>query len=203
MENIIYFLALIIAITIHEFSHAFVADRLGDPTARSQGRLSLNPLVHADLFGTIIFPLLSALTGLPTIGWAKPVPIDPYNFRNPKKDEILVSLAGPASNLLLAVIFAIFLHFSPYHALNTIYFILIVINVSLAIFNLIPIPPLDGSHLLLNLLPEESSQQWREAFEKYGFIILLVVLFLPFGGSNILNIIMSPIINLILRLLIP
>ena len=111
LQRLIPFLGLIIAITIHEFFHALAADKLGDPTPRSFGRLSLNPLTHADPFGTFLLPLISAFTGIPTIGWAKPVPIDPYNFRHPKRDEIIVSLAGPLSNLSLAIICSFLLRF--------------------------------------------------------------------------------------------
>ena len=127
-ERLIPFLCLIIAITIHEFFHALAADKLGDPTPRSFGRLSLNPLAHADLFGTFLLPLMSTFTGIPTIGWAKPVPIDPYNFRHPRRDEIIVSLAGPLSNLSLAFICSFLLRFfSPLTLAGNIFFYLILI----------------------------------------------------------------------------
>jgi len=201
MVNIISFLALILAITIHEFSHALVADRLGDPTPRSFGRLTLNPLAHADTVGTIILPLISALTGIPTIGWAKPVPIDPFNFRHPKRDEILVSLAGPISNLLLAIIISAIANITQIQSIFV--YVLVLINISLAVFNLLPIPPLDGSKILLNILPTESSLRWQEAFDRYGFIILIILVFLPFNGQTIFGLIMSPIVSFIFRLLLP
>lgn len=200
MVNIISFLVLIISITIHEFCHAFAADRLGDPTPRSYGRLTLNPIAHADPIGTILLPLLSALTGIPTIGWAKPVPIDPYNFQNPKKDEIIVALAGPAGNILLAILASIIFKF--FGIQNIFLYVLILINVSLAIFNLLPIPPLDGSKVFLNILPTESSIKWQETFDRYGFILLIILVFLPIGGTPIFQKIMSPIVEFVLSLLL-
>jgi len=203
MLNLISFLILIIAITIHEFSHGLVADKLGDPTPRSFGRLTLNPLAHADLVGTILLPLLSAMTGIPTIGWAKPVPIDQFNFRHPKRDIILTSLAGPTSNFLIALFVSIICNI--FHIYNIFVYVFILINLSLAIFNLIPIPPLDGSKIFLNLLPPESSQKWEKAFERYGFILLIIIVFLPIGpsGKSLLSSIISPIVNLIFSLLLP
>ena len=199
MVNFISFLALIICITFHEFCHAFVADRLGDPTPRSYGRLTLNPLAHADPIGTIFLPLISAFTGLPTIGWAKPVPIDPFNFKNPKRDEMLVAIAGPGGNLLLALFCSLI--FKLLGIQNILLYLLILINISLAIFNLLPIPPLDGSKIFLNLLPENKSIQWQQALDRYGFILLIILVFLPIGGSSIFQIILSPVVNFILTLL--
>jgi Zn-dependent protease len=203
--SIISILCLILAITVHEFCHALAADFLGDPTPRSMGRLTLNPLAHADPIGTFLLPLMSALSGIPTIGWAKPVPIDPFNFRNPKRDEIITSLAGPLSNLSLAIITSLFLRFLPINSSITSYilYIFILINISLAIFNLIPIPPLDGSHIFLNLLPDKSRLKWEEAFAQYGFILLILLIFFPLGRQSILASIISPPINLILKLLLP
>lgn len=202
MVNILFLFFLIIAITIHEFSHALVADFLGDPTPRSHGRLTLNPMAHADLFGTILLPLLSALTGIPTIGWAKPVPIDPYNLANPRRDEFFIAAAGPVSNLLLATILSLVVRFSGIN--SDILSVAILINISLAVFNLIPIPPLDGSKIFFNLIPDsESSLQWQKTLDQYGFIILLVLLFVPFGNSSLLRLIMSPIIHGFSSLLIP
>lgn len=203
MLNLISFFILILAITIHEFSHGFVADKLGDPTPRSFGRLTLNPLAHADLVGTILLPLISAMTGIPTIGWAKPVPIDPFNFQHPKRDIILTSLAGPVSNFMTAIIISLICNI--FHINNIFLYLSILINISLAIFNLIPIPPLDGSKIFLNLLPPESSRKWEEAFERYGFILLIIVVFFPIGpsGKPLLTSLISPIINFIFNLLLP
>ena len=187
--SIIYFVGLIIALTFHEFSHAFVADKFGDPTPRSYGRVSLNPLRHLDPLGTLMLFVAH-------FGWGKPVPIDPYNLT--KREEILVALAGPGSNLLLALLISLVFRFIP------IYFLAIFVqtNLVLAIFNLLPIPPLDGSKVFLNILPEEHSIQWQQAFEQYGFVLLAVLLFLPVGGSNIINLIISPILNFMIRLLL-
>jgi Zn-dependent protease len=196
---IIFAICLIIAITIHEFSHALVADRLGDPTPRSQGRLSLNPLKHLDLIGTLMLFLVH-------FGWGKPVIIDPYNLKKPKRDEMLISFAGPASNLILATLLAVIIRFIPSNPFIAIFFSdLIQLNIILAIFNLIPIPPLDGSKILFNLLPSESGAKWEEALNRYGFILLIILVFLPItsDGRPILISIISPIINFILNLLLP
>ncbi len=203
--SLVSLLCLILAITFHEFCHALAADRLGDPTPRSLGRLTLNPLAHADPIGTFLLPLFSALSGIPTIGWAKPVPIDPFNFRKPKRDEIITSLAGPLSNLSLAIASSLFLRFIPINSpiASYILYIFILINISLSIFNLIPIPPLDGSHIFLNLLPENSRLKWEEAFRQYGFILLILLIFFPLGRQSILSTIMSPIISWSLKLLLP
>lgn len=203
MLTIVSIVALIIAITIHEFSHALVADRLGDPTPRANGRLSLNPLAHADPIGTFLLPLLSALTGIPTIGWAKPVPIDPYNLQNPRRDELLISLAGPLSNLLLAIATAILFHLtSPNSLPNNIFYLLVLINTSLAIFNLIPLWPLDGSKILLNLLPPDTATDWEAALSRYSLPLLLILLFLPIGNTSLLQAIMGPPITFVLHLLL-
>jgi Zn-dependent protease len=205
ITSLISILCLILSITIHEFCHALAADYLGDPTPRSNGRLTLNPLAHADPIGTFLLPLFGALSGIPVIGWAKPVPIDPFNFRHPKRDEIIVSLAGPASNLLTAIIVSLLIRFLPINSQIIFYigYLLVLINVSLSIFNLIPIPPLDGSHIFLNLLPENSRLKWEEAFSRYGFILLVLIIFFPIGNKSILNSIISPATSWILSFLLP
>ncbi len=169
----------LLALTVHEVSHGYVAYRLGDPTAKSQGRLTLNPLKHLDPIGTICFFIMK-------IGWAKPVPINPAYFKNPQRDTLWVSLAGPGANLLLAVASALIIKLiillSPFLPR---YFILpfgimleasVWINIILAIFNLIPIPPLDGSKILLNLLPHDLAVAFAK-MERFGFIILLVLFY--------------------------
>jgi Zn-dependent protease len=194
---IISAVALIIAITIHEFSHALVADKLGDPTPRSLGRLSLNPLRHLDLIGTIMLFLVH-------FGWGKPVPIDPYNLKNPKRDEMLISIAGPASNLILAALLSLIIRFIPLNDLAVfLIYTIIQLNVLLAVFNLIPIPPLDGSKIFLNLLPDNISTKWQEAFNQYGFIILIIFLFLPIiNGQTLISAIITPIMSVILNFLV-
>jgi Zn-dependent protease len=192
MENIVFALisvaALIIVISIHEFCHALAADKLGDPTPRAYGRLTLNPLAHIDPLGTIILPLLSVLTGLPVLGWAKPTPIDPYNFRHPRRDEIIVALAGPLSNFLLAFIFS---RFS-----GSIAYFIATLSLYLGIFNLVPIPPLDGSRVLLNILPIETSLKIEEAFQHYSFILIALLIF-----SGLLTRVLDPIFSFALHLL--
>ena len=204
--RLISFLFLIVSITLHEFFHGLAADHMGDPTPRSLGRLTLNPKAHLDLFGTILLPLASVLTGIPTIGWAKPVPIDPFNFRHPRRDEIIVSFADPFANISLAVIMTLVLRFIPASSMIAYQLgaLFILINVSLFVFNLLPIPPLDGSHIFLNLLPPESEHKWTEAFDRYGFVLLIILVFLPLHqGQTILNLIVSPLTKSIFDLLLP
>jgi len=181
MENIIALISLLIAVTIHEFCHALAADKLGDPTPRAYGRLTLNPLAHLDLLGTLMLFLVH-------FGWGKPVPIDPYNFRHPRRDEIIVALAGPLSNFILAFIFSRF----PY----SITYILAYTNLYLGIFNLFPVPPLDGSKVLLNILPIDTAIKIESAFEHYGFILIALLIV-----SGLLTRILSPIFSFALSLL--
>jgi len=182
--------ALLIAITVHEFAHAWMADYLGDPTARLNGRLSLNPLNHLDPVGTLMIFLTR-------FGWGKPVPVDPYNLENPRRDYALISLAGPASNLILATILSVFLKTTS----ASIVIPIIILNVYLAIFNLLPLPPLDGSKILLGFLPEEISSVWEGFFNQYGLIILVLFL-LPFSGRSLIISFLSPIVNFLLDLLL-
>ncbi|MEN3044956.1 MAG: site-2 protease family protein [Candidatus Hydrothermales bacterium] len=168
---IIFLPGILLALTIHEFSHALVADRLGDPTPRSIGRLTLNPIPHIDPIGFILLFLIH-------IGWAKPVPVNPYYFRNPEKDFAKVAFAGPLSNLILAVFISFILRFLPYSSQNLFiyYFYKLLlstymINLILAFFNLIPIPPLDGSKILSIFLPFEWKLRYR-MLEPYGVLIL-------------------------------
>jgi len=196
LSFIIYLVSIVIAITIHEFSHAWVADKLGDPTPRLAGRLTLNPLAHLDPIGTLA--LLIA-----RFGWGKPVPIDPYNLASPKKDEALISLAGPASNLILAVILSLILRFSPIPLPVYLFFIIIVLNISLALFNLLPIPPLDGSKILTGILPKDLAWQFEENLSRYSTILLIFIVFPLFGQRSIAAIIILPIIEIMLKILIP
>jgi Zn-dependent protease len=163
-------------------AHGSVANHLGDPTAKYAGRLTLNPIKHLDLFGSVLLPLFLVIMGGPVFGWAKPVPVNPYNFRDQKWGELKVSLAGPASNLLIALIFSLairFLHLP--NSLEALFSIIAIYNFLLAIFNLIPIPPLDGSWILFSFLPK-SSARFRIFFQQYGMFILLFLIF--FGGIS-------------------
>ena len=202
-------LAFVVAITIHEAAHAWMADRLGDPTPRIQGRLSLNPLKHLDLYGTVIVPILLILIRSPLLfGWAKPVIFDPYNLKNQKRDTAFISLAGPASNLILATILAIALRllstpFSPINFFSELIRFAIQINVTLAVFNLIPVHPLDGGKILIGILPSSEARQLDLFLQRYGLIILFMLIFPLFGGASLISLVISPIINFVLRLFIP
>ncbi|MFH0942569.1 MAG: site-2 protease family protein [Candidatus Beckwithbacteria bacterium] len=192
---ILWGVALLIAITIHEFSHAFVADRLGDPTASLAGRISLNPFKHLDLAGTLMLLFFR-------FGWGKPVPFDPFNLRHPKRDSALISLAGPVSNLLLAVICSLALKLLPISFIGSIILIpLIIMNVNLAIFNLLPVPPLDGAKILYGFLPRGWADEYNDFMHSYG-TILLILLILPIGGSSLAINLILPIINFLNGLLL-
>lgn len=198
---LIFILAFLIAITIHESAHAFVADKLGDPTPRLAGRLTLNPIAHIDLYGTVVIPLVLIFIGSPLVfGWAKPVPIDPYNLTNPKKDSALISFAGPFVNILLATLLAILARFGLG---NELVFALIRFNVVLAVFNLIPVHPLDGGKVLVGLLQGSQAHELDIFLTKYGMLILLFLIFPLFGGVSLLSQIISPVISLLLNLLLP
>ena len=172
-------IVLLFSVIIHEIAHGSVAIFLGDTTAKREGRLTLNPIKHIDLFGTIILPLLLMISRSGFIfGWAKPVPINPYNFKDQKWGMLKVSLAGPLSNLSIAVIFGLIIRFINLPASLIVHFSIIVYyNFLLAIFNLFPIPPLDGSHILFSFFPEKWNNVRNFIFQ-YGIIILIFFLFL-------------------------
>ena len=178
-------LILLFSIIIHEVSHGSVAYALGDTTARDEGRLSLNPLVHIDPVGSILLPLFLMALGMPVIGWAKPVPVNPMNFTDRKWGDLKVSLAGPLSNLSVALVFGLIIKFMPFlpQSFLTIAAIVVFYNIVLALFNLIPVPPLDGSHILFSLLPE-SLNYIKVFLWQYGFIILLLLIFIIPGGLD-------------------
>jgi len=178
LAGVMLFVALIPAIIIHEYCHGKVAELLGDKTARFAGRLTLNPIPHIDPFGTIILPLLMVISGSPIVfGWAKPVPINPYNFKDPRKGMMYTGMAGPASNLVMAAIAGLIVRaglfaYIPIVETFLVYFSLI--NILLGVFNLIPIPPLDGSRILSGLLPPELAREY-DKIERYGMIILIII----------------------------
>jgi len=170
-------IVLVLSIVLHEVSHGYAADRLGDPTARLAGRLTLNPIKHLDLFGSLIFPAMTYLMGGFIFGWAKPVPYNPYNLRDQKWGEAKVAFAGPASNLLIALVFGIIIRLGILSsALTSLIVLIVFINILLAIFNLIPIPPLDGSKILFSLLPYKYSN-FRSILERYSLFLLLFFIF--------------------------
>jgi Zn-dependent protease len=180
---VVWILPVVFAITVHEVAHGWVAKKLGDNTASSQGRLTINPIKHIDWLGTIVIPglLLISFTGF-IFGWAKPVPVDPRNFKNPRKDMALVAVAGPVSNLLMAIGWALFARIGVLIQVEAISLPLIYsgiagisINLVLALINLLPIPPLDGSRIVTGLLPSRLAWQYNR-LERYGFFILLILL---------------------------
>lgn len=198
MDFIWQLLIFFFAVVIHEYAHGLVASIRGDRTAKYAGRLTLNPLAHIDPFGTVILPLLLLAGRSPVIfGWAKPVPINYWGLKNPKKDIILVGLAGPLSNICLAAVLSLILKTVaglPTFAVFLLYQA-IVVNLVLAVFNLIPIPPLDGSRVAIGLLPSSAARQYA-TIEPYGFIILFILLYL-----RLFDYIIYPIVGFLLRIL--
>ena len=186
---IILAFALTLSLTIHEFAHAWVADYLGDPTPRSQGRVTLNPIAHLDPLGTIMLLLMG-------FGWGKPVMFDPYNLKNQQRDTVFIALAGPTSNILFAFLIALFFPILPFSAL--IWQVVISINISLAVFNLIPIHPLDGSKILSGLLPRQYAYEYNEIMQRYGYIILLALIFLPVNGGQPVDFLVRPVMKWLL-----
>lgn len=214
MQNAIGFIfqiaVLIFSVVIHEVSHGFTAYSLGDPTAKIQGRLTLNPIKHLDFFGSFLVPVFAYLAHLPIIGWAKPVPYNPYNLKHPfgrffrghDWGSVLVGLAGPAANIFVALVFGFgirllqsgaFAYSQAAQNLFDIFSIIVIINLALAVFNLVPIPPLDGSKLLFAVLPYRLREMYAQ-FERFGFLFLLIFIFL-FSG------IIFPIVSILFRLI--
>lgn len=193
-------ICLVFALSVHEFAHAFAADKLGDPTPRLMGRLSLNPIKHLDPLGTFLLLFIG-------FGWGKPVLFDPYNLQNPRKDSAIIALAGPFSNLVLASCASLLLRFLP--GGDTFFFYSIVsqflyFNVVLAVFNLLPIHPLDGGKILVGLLPRELAHPVDRFMQQYGVFVLMIALIFPlFGGGNVISTIISPIIRLLMTVYLP
>ena len=199
MDQLYVLPILLFSVVVHELSHGLMALRLGDPTARDMGRLTLNPIPHIDPIGSIVVPLFSLImSGRVFIAWAKPVPVNPLNFSNYRRDDILVSVVGPISNFLLsffcAVMVILLAHLMPLlQSLNVslldeamrfflkMFYAGVVLNVVLAVFNMIPVPPLDGSHVVASLLPEEMSHQYRSIGFFGIFIILILMRWQPFA----------------------
>ena len=204
IEGLISYLGLIVLLTFHEFGHAWTAEKCGDDTARLQGRCSLNPIVHIDLIGTVLLPLFmvfgpSSVTRF-VLGWAKPVPVNPYNLRNPRRDDILVSMAGPAMNLILAAVLValarvgLLIHLK---SMAVVCWQFASLSLLLCFFNLIPIPPLDGSHVLRNL----TGMSWEAYanFARYGFIAVIIVIQFQFV-QNALNLAVDGTLLLLAKL---
>jgi Zn-dependent protease len=222
ITRIIAYFVLLFAITIHESAHGWAALKFGDPTAYHLGRISLNPIHHIDLIGTVLLPFIMMLTGIPFIGWAKPVPVNPLNLRNPRRDNLWISAAGPLSNLTAAVLFltgisilkfikpdtvyffrsfltgqtGFSVGFHPLYGLGLILFYGALINSFLAIFNLIPVPPLDGSGVLMGFLSDEAAEKYDQ-IRPFGFLIILGLLFIGF-----ISIIFNPIYFLIANIIL-
>ena len=197
----ISFIVLLCSLTVHEMAHAWTADRLGDPTARLLGRVSLNPLVHADPVGTVLFPLIAMITGAPLIGWAKPVPVNVRQLRHHRRDYVLVAAAGPASNLAQALVGAIALavlyESSSMDLAARVLRFFVSLNVMLAVFNMIPVPPLDGGNVLSGILPEEFARL-IDRIRPWGFLVLYALLFSGFVGRFV-----YPVSRSIYNVLVP
>ena len=183
LEILYQIIAFVFAICVHESAHAWTANRCGDPTARMLGRISLNPIKHVDPIGTVLVPLLGMISGIGFIGWAKPTPVDPHNLRHPVRDDILTSVAGPASNILLGILAVVGLFVvsrvpgagpnSIAQPISRLCWAFLQVNILLAAFNLIPIPPLDGSHVVRHMLPESG----RRVYDMIGYFGILLLFF--------------------------
>lgn len=202
MDIIVFLVVLIFSVILHEVMHGYVAERLGDPTARRLGRLTLNPIPHIDPIGTILLPAIMIIPSLiagagigPVFGWAKPVPVNPLNLREGRKDMALVALAGPLTNIIIALVFT-----ALHHVFQSDLLVFpVVLNLWLAILNLLPIPPLDGSKFVAAFLPAPLAYEY-ESLARYGILIMLVIFFVP-GISDALFLFMDNIMRHILVLL--
>lgn len=184
-QSLIIFAVLLFSLTVHEMAHAVTADWFGDPTARRLGRISLNPAVHIDPVGTIMLPLLGLLAGGFVFGWAKPVPVNPANLKNHRQDFLVIAAAGPASNIIMAIGASMLLGLVPgglgasegmAGVMATFGFAMVQLNLLLAVFNMLPIPPLDGGNVLAGILPEAVAASYDRLVRPYGFVILIVLM---------------------------
>jgi len=185
------------SLTIHEFFHGFIADKLGDPTSRMRGRLSLNPLAHLDPLGTIMLLVAG-------FGWAKPVPVDAFNFKDPKRDMALVALAGPASNFIIAIVFALLfrLGIGQDTIFSDVFVLLVQINLGLGIFNFVPVAPLDGSKIIMLFLRNDLAYEYENFMHQYGFLILLALIFPWYQGTSPISALIGPVIQLAMQVLL-
>lgn len=194
---IISAVGLILSLTVHEFAHAIVADKLGDPTPRAQGRVTLNPLAHLDPVGTIALLLVR-------FGWGKPVQFDPSNLANPVRDSALIALAGPATNLLIAILLSVILKLQVIP--SALFYLaagqVIIINIVLAIFNLVPVHPLDGSKIILAILPRATAYEYEMLMHQYGMFILLGLIFPWYNGLSPISVLISPVISWVSQFLL-
>jgi len=201
MKAIPQIVVLLFSIVFHEVAHGKAALMKGDTTARDAGRLTLNPLPHIDVFGTIIFPLILVIIKSPVLfGWAKPVPVNPFKLKDIKKDMVFVGAAGPVSNIFLAIVSGIFFRISsallgPSHVFSYMSFFSVYINLVLAFFNLVPVPPLDGSRIVMGFMSDELAIKYMK-LERYGFIIIFILLFL-----GVFSAVVFPVVIYFLRLL--
>ena len=220
VEIIYQLVVFLFAISVHESAHAWTASRCGDPTARMLGRVSLNPIRHIDLIGTVVLPLVAAISGMPVLGWAKPTPVDPRNFRNPVMDDILVSVAGPVSNFIVATGALLLLGGISFSSpsgheliiglrhgfsggssdsalapIAVLLYELMLINIVLAVFNLIPVPPLDGSHVLRHFLPDSA----RMVYDRIGIFGLIALVYL---GGGLLSSLIRPFVRFYVSILV-
>jgi Zn-dependent protease len=200
LEILLTIVFFILAVSVHEFAHAYIANKLGDPTAKLSGRLTLNPIAHIDLFGTVLIPMFLLISGTRFLfGWAKPVPVNFLNLKNPKKDMIKIAVAGPISNILMAFVAFVLLKFIPQ---NFVIYVglqgALYLNLALAIFNMIPVFPLDGSKVLIGLLPYHLEVKYMQ-YERYGTFILLGLVF--FGVTSFIFQFFVPVFLIIFSLL--
>ena len=191
---LIFFPALLLSISLHEFAHCYVTDKLGDPTPRAKGRLTLNPLVHLDPLGTIAI----VLTGF---GWGRPAPYDPYNLKEPVRDTALIAAAGPAMNFLIVGLMSLLIKSGLGGELVAVFAsMLIFLNLALAIFNLLPVYPLDGGKIMRALLPYQASLEYEEIMNKYGTFILILLVFPWAGGRSAVSALLGPILETLVSL---